>query len=118
MRIVLIALGVVAVVVVLGLVAIALGLQVVGPTFCDLVGILYTALVAGEAVWDAIKDFATGVTDSMIADLPEDTQTAARAVLSTAKQIAGFAFERLIQPLLRPFVEAVKALNGVCERLA
>ncbi len=97
--------------------AVGFVLLTIGPNFCDLVAILHAALIAGEAVWDAIKEFAAGVTDSMIADLPEDTQTPARAVLQTAKQIANFAIASLIEPLLGPFRTAVEGINAVCVRL-
>ncbi len=86
----------------------------VGQGFCDLVATLHAAIVAGEAVWDAIKEFAGNVTDSMIEDLPENAQVAARAVLETAKRIADFAFEWLIEPLLGPFKRAVEELSGTC----
>ena len=114
MRVLLVILGVAGLAV---LAAVAFFLAMVGPGFCDLVATLHLAIVAGEAVWDAIKDFAGSVTDSMIDDLPEDTQVAARAVLEAAKRIAAFAFERLIEPLLGPFKTAVQELNGVCTRL-
>ena len=74
-------------------------------------------MVAGEVVWEAIKTFAAGVTDSMIDNLPDNTQVAARAVLETAKRIADLAFEWLIEPLLGPFKAAVEELNGTCKAL-
>ena len=114
MRLLLILLGAATLAV---LIVVAILLVQVGQGFCDLVGTLHAAIVAGEAMWDAIKDFAGSVTDSMIDDLPENTQVAARAVLETAKRIADFAFEWLIEPLLGPFKTAVEELNGVCMTL-
>ncbi len=114
MRLILILLGA-AILAVLAVVVVLLAQ--VGQGFCDLVATLHAAIVAGEAVWDAIKDFAGSVTDSMIDDLPESTQVAARAVLETAKRIADFAFVWLIEPLLGPFKTAAGELNGTCMTL-
>ena len=100
------------------LIVVAILLAQVGPGFCELVATLHAALIAGQAIWDAIKDFAGSVTDSMIDALPENTQVAARAVLETAKRIADFAFARLIEPLLGPFKAAVEEIDGVCMTLS
>ena len=90
----------------------------VGPSFCDLVSTLNAALVVGEAVWDAIKEFVGGVTDSMIDALPVDAQTPARALVELAKTIANLAFERLLAPFLTPITAAVGKMSAVCAPLS
>ena len=86
-------------------------------SFCDLVATLNTSIVAGEAVWDAVKDFAASVTDAMIDELPEDMQVAASTVLEAAKAIGSLALEILVEPLLGPFKTAVEQLNTACVRM-
>ena len=115
MKIVLYIVGTTALVVLAAVVLIQLLLSATG--FCDLVATLHASLSGGEAVWEAIKNFAGSVTDSMIAELPEDTRVPARAVLETAKMIASLAIESLVEPLLGPFKTAVEGLNRACQSM-
>ena len=115
MKVVLYILGAAALAILAVVVLVALLLSTTG--FCDLVATLHAALVGGEAVWEAIKDFAGRVTESMIGELPDNVQAAARAAVETAERIASLALEILVEPLLGPFKTAVEQLNNTCQNI-
>ena len=85
-------------IVVAGLVVVgAVGLLVLGLfgtalTYCDLLVILAAAVEVGEKVIEAVRDFLDADPGSLVGDLPEDAQGAARAVIAASQAVVRVAW--------------------------
>ncbi|MYD51298.1 MAG: hypothetical protein F4W93_07405 [Dehalococcoidia bacterium] len=109
--------GAVVVVGVVGLVL--LGVFGTALTYCDLLVILAKAVEIGENVIEAVRDFLDADPASLVGDLPEDAQGAARAVISASQaivRVAGSVIGFLIPVgALNALADAIQAMATVCK---
>ena len=108
------------VVVVVGAVGLVL-LGVLGTTltYCDLLVILAKAVEIGENVIEAVRDFLDADPDSLVGDLPEDAQGAARAVITASQAVVRVAGSVLgfVLPtgVMNALADAIQAMATVCK---
>ena len=112
-------------IVVAGLVVVgAVGLLVLGLfgtalTYCDLLVILAAAVEVGEKVIEAVRDFLDADPGSLVGDLPEDAQGAARAVIAASQAVVRVAGSILgfVLPtgVLNALADAIQAMATVCK---
>ena len=100
---------VLAVIVVLGVVAVALRQAM---TFCDWIELL----AATDQLLDETRRFLAEDTAALIANLPESAQGPATAVVAAARLF----FEALAwvrDTLIGPYREALQVMDGICSRM-
>lgn len=87
--------------------------------FCDLIVVLAAAVEVGENIIEAVREFLDADPASLVGDLPDDAQGAARAVIEAAQAIIRVAGSVLgfVLPtgVLGVFTDAVKGMATVCE---
>ena len=89
--------------------------------FCDLLVVLAAAIEVGENVVEAVKEFLDADPASLVGDLPDDAQGAARAVITASQAVVRVAGSVLgfVLPtgVLGALTDAVKGMATVCETL-
>ena len=110
----------VAVIVVVGIIGVILILPA-ALGFCDLIVVLAAAIEVGENVIEAVNEFLDKDPASLVGDLPNDAQGAARAVITAAQAVVRVAGSVLgfVLPsgVLGALTDAVKGMATVCETL-
>ena len=89
--------------------------------FCDQIAVLAAAIEVGENVVEAVKEFLEADPASLVRDLPDDAQGAARAVIAAAQaviRVAGSVLGFVLPSgVLGALTDAVKGMATVCETL-
>ena len=89
--------------------------------FCDLIVVLAAAIEVGENVVEAVKEFLDADPASLVGDLPDNAQGAARAVIVATQAVVRVAGSLLgfVLPtgVLGALTDAVKGMATVCEPL-
>ena len=89
--------------------------------FCDLIVVLAAAIEVGENVVEAVKEFLDADPASLVGDLPDNAQGAARAVIVATQAVVRVAGSLLgfVLPtgVLGALTDAVKGIATVCETL-
>lgn len=89
--------------------------------YCDLIVVLAAAVEAGENIIEAVREFLDADPASLVGDLPDDAQGAARAAIAAAQaviRVAGSVLGFVLPTgVLGALTEAVKGMAAVCETL-